>query len=209
MNQMKPMNGMSVRQAIDLRALREQDEIRKTYQQVRDEIRLGDILLFQGQVWLSRVIRCLSQGPYSHSALVAPAWGDRVLVMQAEPVGVEIVPASHAVTPYDGLVDWWALKEEPRSHFNKSSFLNAMLEAIGKPYGYLRLIGLGFRLWLHRTQLVADRRAASYFCSQYVAYVLREAGLDVSKLGDAETTPTDIAKSNLFEYRATLHKAAD
>jgi hypothetical protein len=100
---MAPENSGKPKELSELR-----NEVKATYQEVRDQVRMGDILLFQGNMALSHAIRWASHGLYSHCALVAPAWDQRILVMQAEMSGVEIVPASHAVDPYDGLVDWWA-----------------------------------------------------------------------------------------------------
>ena len=180
-------------------------EVKAQYRDVRSHIRIGDLLLFQGKMSLSRLICWASHGLYSHAALVAPAWNDRVLVMQAELFGVEIVPVSHAVDRYDGRVEWWALKEEQRQRLMKPDFLTALLDPIGKPFAIGGIIWFGLKLLLGIRQYVPNRKASSYFCSQYVAEVLRKNGLDVGTLSNEETSPTDIAQSGLFEYRKTLH----
>ena len=71
------------------------------YPDVRAQIQDGDVLLFQGTHWLSRLIRWGSKSPYSHAG-VALWWGPRLMVVQAVGKGVEAVPLSHAVDRYSG-----------------------------------------------------------------------------------------------------------
>ena len=103
-------------------------------------------------------------------------------------------------------MEWWALKEEHRQQLDAKKFFTAMLDVIGKPYGFARLLWLGLLLVLNRRQYIPDRKTSSYFCSQYVASVLDRSGVKVDRLGEAGTTPTDFAQSGFFEYKATLHR---
>lgn len=176
------------------------------YWDVRDKIREGDLLLFQGDRTLSWVIRWVTHGVYSHSALVVPAWHDRLLVMQAEAHGVEIAPASHAVDRYDGKVDWWALADEAYQQLKPKKFMDALLDPVGKPYDFRGAFWLGLLKLFHVQTRTPTRRQSSYFCSEYVAEVLREGGIDMGGMVDAKTSPSDFASCGLFIYRGTLHK---
>jgi hypothetical protein len=175
------------------------------YSEVRGQINAGDLLLFQGDQALSWVIRWVTHGGYSHSALVVPAWSDRLLVMQAEAQGVEIVPASHAVDQYNGRVDWWALADEARPLLKEKAFLDAVLEPVGKPYDFRGAFWLGLLRLLHSKARPPTRRVSSYFCSDYVAEALGKSGIDTSGLDAKCTAPSDFARCGLFVYKGTLH----
>jgi hypothetical protein len=178
------------------------------YLDVRKQIRAGDVLLFQGEGFLSRVIRRVTHGVYSHSALVMPVWHSRLLVMQAEARGVEIAPASKAVDCYQGKVDWWALADEAHQQLESEKFLDALLEPVGKPYDFLGVIWLGLLKALHLKARVPTRKPSSYFCSDYVAEVLRKGGVDMGTIDSSNTVPSDFSSCGLFIYRGTLHVEA-
>jgi hypothetical protein len=175
------------------------------YQSVRKDMKLGDILLFRGRGWLSRLICRVTHGKYSHSALLMPDWQDRLLVMQAEALGVEIAPASHAVARYKGRVDWWEIADEAYQQIDREKFLDALLEPVGRPYDFLGVLGLGLRRLFHMTKPVTTHRANTYFCSNYVAEVLEKGGIDMGQLRAANVAPRDFASSGLFVYKGTLH----
>jgi hypothetical protein len=192
---------------IHLKKLRRPDKVQALkYLDVRKEIRAGDVLLFRGQGFLSRVICWVTHGKYSHSALVMPAWHDRLLVMQAEATGVEISPASKAVDRYAGKVDWWALAEEAHQQLKSEKFLDALLAPVGKPYDFLGVIGLGLLKLLHLNKQMPARKPSSYFCSDYVAEVLSKGGIDMGSMVTSNTVPSDFASCGLFVYRGTLHR---
>jgi hypothetical protein len=194
---------------IHLKKLRRPDKVQPLkYLDVRKEIRAGDVLLFQGQGFLSRVIRRVTHGKYSHSALVMPAWHNRLLVMQAEATGVEIAPASKAVDCYPGKVDWWALAEEAHQQLQSEKFLDALLEPVGKPYDFLGVIWLGLLKALHLKTRMPARKPSSYFCSDYVAEVLSKGGVDMGTIVTSSTVPSDFASCGLFVYQGTLHREA-
>jgi hypothetical protein len=54
-----------------------------SYQDLRGQIRTGDLLLFRGNRVFSDAIERLSDSPYSHVAILA-RWNDRVIAFQAD-----------------------------------------------------------------------------------------------------------------------------
>ena len=182
----------------------------RSYQDLREQLRTGDLLLFRGNRLLSGVIERLSDSPYSHVAIVA-RWHDRVVAFQADLRGVEVLPASTMVCKYSGKVDWWALKQELRDGpFKAEQLFNTALTLLGVKYGYLRLVELGLRIMLGRTLNPKDAHATpdSLFCSEFVSRCYRNASgdlLDVNKTAnDASTSPSDFATSGFFEKRYQL-----
>jgi hypothetical protein len=182
-----------------------------SYQDLRAQIRTGDLLLFRGNRALSDVIERLSDSPYSHVAILA-RWNDRVIAFQADTQGVQLLPASKMVCKYQGKVDWWSLKSELREDgvFDPKALLDASLTLLGIKYGYWTLIKLGFRILLGRALPRRDAHATpdSLFCSQFVSRCFRAASHDVLDVNpnadDACTSPANFATSGFFEPRYAL-----
>ncbi|MFL5306023.1 MAG: hypothetical protein ACJ8F1_12465 [Polyangia bacterium] len=190
----------------------------RTYQDLRHELRTGDLLLFRGNRLISGWIEELSDSPYSHCAILA-RWGERIIAFQADLRGVEILPASTMVCKYRGKVDWWALKSEWRGTdgLDEPLLLDTALTLLGIKYGYWALIKLGLRILLGRTQSLLRRRAPaaqahatpdSLFCSQFMSLVFRTASRERIRVNpeddDASTSPADFATSGYFEPRYQL-----
>jgi hypothetical protein len=172
-----------------------------SYQDIRDQIQTGDILLFSGRVWLSRVIERISHSKYSHVAFLTK-WEDRIIAMQSDLRGVEVIPASMLVCKYDGKVEWWRLGAAHRQHFDSRDFLDRSLTLIGIRYGYLSLIGLGFRMLLGWTVKPKNShlRPSSLYCSNFVSYCYNNEHIAINaKAGVDGTSPSDFALSGLFE----------
>ena len=188
----------------------------KSYQDLREQIRTGDLLLFRGNRLLSGAIERLSDSPYSHVAILA-RWQSRVIAFQADTRGVEILPASKMVCKYQGKVDWWSLKHHLRDSgvFKEDDLLNAALTLLGVKYGYLRLFELGVRILLGRTLNPKDAHAApdSLFCSEFVSRCFRAASNDVldvnPEANDASTSPSNFATSGFFESRCPLYDGSN
>ncbi len=182
----------------------------QSYQDLREQMKTGDLLLFRGNRLLSGAIERLSDSPYSHVAILA-RWNDRVVAFQADLRGVEVLPASTMVCKYSGKVDWWALKPELRAaSFEEDALFDTALTLLGTKYGYWRLLELGVRILLGRTLNPQDAHATpdSLFCSEFVSRCYRNASgnlLDVNKrANDASTSPADFATSGFFEQRYQL-----
>ncbi|HZL18903.1 MAG TPA: hypothetical protein VFG23_14275 [Polyangia bacterium] len=182
-----------------------------SYQDLRDQIRTGDLLLFRGNRIFSDAIERLSDSPYSHVAILA-RWNDRVIAFQADTQGVQLLPASKMVCKYQGKVDWWSLKQKLREDgiFDPKALLDASLTLLGIKYGYWTLIKLGFRILLGRAVPRKDAHATpdSLFCSQFVSRCFRAASHDVLDVNpnadDACTSPANFATSGFFEQRYAL-----
>jgi hypothetical protein len=182
-----------------------------SYQDLREQIRTGDLLLFRGNRIFSDVIERLSDSPYSHVAILA-RWNDRVIAFQADTQGVQLLPASKMVCKYQGKVDWWSLKQKLRDDgvFDPKALLDASLTLLGIKYGYWSLVQLAFRILLGRALIRKDAHATpdSLFCSQFVSRCFRAAShdaLDVNpNANDACTSPANFVTSGFFEQRYAL-----
>ena len=178
------------------------------YSDIRDEVRTGDILLFQGTSRLSRVIRWGSGSNYSHAGFAA-WWDRRLLVFQASGRGAEVLPMSSAVDAYDGQVDWYALRAAHRlSSECEHQLITHAVTLLGRAYSSAGLVDLMWRMALGRFRGRPDPKACpdSLFCSQYVSYCFRMVGPDlVLGTDDGSTSPADLSNSPMLELRGVLH----
>jgi hypothetical protein len=177
------------------------------YSDVRGQIQTGDIVLFQGQSAISRVIRWGSHSKYSHAGFTA-WWDGRLLVFQSAARGAEVLPMSSAVDAYDGQVDWFALPENQRSRMDHNLLVTQAVTLLGRSYATSSLLRLMARMLWGRFRGRPDPKTSpdSVFCSQYVSYCYRHAGLDlVVGTDDGSTSPGDLARSSFLEHRGVLH----
>lgn len=176
------------------------------YTQIRGRIRTGDILLFQGTSPISRLIRWGSGSDYSHAGFAA-WWDGRLLVFQASGRGAEVLPASSAVDAYDGQVDWYALGDEHHARIDPHLLVTTAVTLLGRAYSRLGLMQLMMRMASGRFRGLPDPKACpnAVFCSQYVSYCYRRAGLDlVEGTDDGSTSPADLAASPFLQRRGVL-----
>lgn len=184
-------------------------------QAVRQALRDGDVLLFQGGGPLSRVIRWAGRSSYSHAALVYLGRGGRVLVAEAREglVGsIRLVPLSNALKGALA-VDLYRVRHAPAEAGRAvAEFAERYL---GQAYGWptiLRMAMAHLPLALLRLLPVVGRfiprarawsdndrepSGRSMVCSEFVARCWREAaGVDlVPRLADRSTEPGDLARS--------------
>jgi uncharacterized protein YycO len=178
------------------------------YSENRQEIRTGDVLLFQGTSAVSRFIRWGSKSPYSHAGL-ALWWNERLLVVQSASRGVEILPASTAVERYDGQVDWWQPKIATRARLDFKALINAAFDELGKPFAVLPLVALVARMFKGEEWGNPDAgpNDHSYFCSQLVSRCYRKAGMDlVPNKADQDTSPGDLARCGHLDFLGVLRQ---
>jgi hypothetical protein len=181
--------------------------LRLDYGEARSQIRTGDVFLFQGTALLSRFIRWGSDSPYSHAGIAL--WShDRLMVVQAELRGVEVLPASQAVIRYDGQVDWWQPTEAVRERLREAALVNAAIDELGKPFAVWPLVALVARMFRREDWGNPDpgRDEPDYFCSQLVSRCYRKGGVDlVPDKADHDTSPGDLSRSGMLQYCAVLH----
>jgi hypothetical protein len=177
------------------------------YDQVRDQIKNGDVFMYKGKGFISSVIRWVTHSPYSHAAL-AVWWNQRLMVMEAIGQGVIVNPTSRSIRHYRGDVEWFSCKKEI-SEDDRLRMVKFAQEELGKSYGRWKAILLGIKILFEHDFEKRDRlkREKKLFCSEYVAQIYNSIGLDLKKgRSDRFTKPDDIANSPLLEKRGQLKK---
>jgi len=187
------------------------DPVRMSYHEIRDEIQDGDLFFFRGSFRSSRLFTWLTNGYYSHATIVA-RWGDRLMILQAEGVGLQAIPLSVAVQEYPGRADWYRLRRE--SHADIEPRVPAVLSEaradLGLKFGTGDLFRSLFR-WLRKVPFRNPMSPKGLFCAEYVERCFRIGGLPLRRDADGNHVPPDIlcfpqdlAISPLVQYRATV-----
>jgi hypothetical protein len=174
------------------------------YGDIRNLVEDGDVVLFRGTIFLSRVIERVSQGTYSHCAIAAN-WGERKMLLQAELLdGVQAVPMSVAVGSYTGRTDWYKIAPAWRGKLDIGALLAEARADLGLTYATSDLLRVAAHM-IMGVGLPADcDNPHALFCSQYVERCFRKAGVALSKDSDVGTSPSEIAASPILELQGTI-----
>ena len=189
------------------------------YSEATPLIQEADILLFRGKGIMSWLIQRYGSGVHSHVGIAH--WDNKNLQcvefrefkggrsvslkrqVNSNPSGIDVFRAANRV---DYGNDSYVLDE-----LTKSKITTIMLKLTGLPYGWTNI----YRLVKHylpfcrlAEQNIKDDNATKIFvCSTAAAYAYRMAYIDpVPYLADSAVTPSDLARSSLFEYQFTLQK---
>lgn len=189
------------------------------YSEATPLIQEADILLFRGKGIMSWLIQRYGSGVHSHVGVAH--WDNKNLQcvefrefkggrsvslkrqVNSNPSGIDVFRAANRV---DYGNDSYVLDE-----LTKSKITTIMLKLTGLPYGWTNI----YRLVKHylpfcrlAKQNIKDDNATKIFvCSTAAAYAYRMAYIDpVPYLADSAVTPSDLARSSLFEYQFTLER---
>ena len=189
------------------------------YSEATPLIQEADILLFRGKGIMSWLIQRYGSGVHSHVGIAH--WDNENLQcvefrefkggrsvslkrqVNSNPFGIDVFRAAKRVD-YEN--DSYILDE-----LTKSKITTIMLKLTGLPYGWTNICKL-IKHYLPFCRLaqqnIKDNNATKIFvCSTAAAYAYRMAYIDpVPYLADSAVTPSDLARSSLFEYQFTLQK---
>lgn len=177
------------------------------YDDVRNGIKNGDVLLYKGRGIISYLIKKCTYSEYSHAGL-AVWWNERLMVMEAVGKGVIVTPLSTNVENYHGDVDWFRCKQEVSDADRLKMIQFAQME-LGKSYSRLAILRIAFRIFLKCPFSENDTFYTSkrLFCSFYVAAAYNLIDLDLKQnKADHFTTPDDIGRSPLLKIDGVLKK---
>jgi hypothetical protein len=163
----------------------------------------GDILLWHGDYWVSKLFERVTGSRYSHAAIAA-RWDGELILMQAEALGIQAVPLMAAVKRYPGLVDWYRLSPKGFGTLSQPNGVELVLRCarryLGLRYGYLEVFrSLVYRLALRRLGFPAlhdPKHPHAMFCSEYVATAFKAGGIAFAD-DSIDTMPDDIVGSDL------------
>lgn len=181
--------------------------VQKQYDDVRNQIKDGDVLMYRGKSLVSRLIRFSTRSKYSHAGL-AVWWNKRLMVMEAVGKGVIVTPLSANVAHYEGSVEWFTSTQEI-PEVDRVKLVQFAQQELGKEYDTWKLVLFGLFILLGKNVETRDKlmREKKLFCSYYVAQAYNAIGRDLKQnVSDRFMTPDDVASSSLLTRMGVLRK---
>ena len=189
------------------------------YDEAKELIQEGDILLFRGKGIISWLIKRYGSGVHSHAAIAH--WdgehlqcvefrefkGGRSVSLRTQindtPSGIDVFRAAQKVQ-YGNI-------EYNLTAITKKKISSILMLLTGLPYGWRNIWRLGLHYFpfcrLAAQNIKDDDPTKVFVCSTAVAYAYRMAYIDpVPYLADTSVTPADLARSALFQYQFTIEK---
>ncbi len=193
--------------------LKKQNCNKVKYNDIREDLCTGDIVLFAGKGLISKVIQWATRSPYSHIGLVLVdvRW-DMVLLWESTTLskiktvfgkirqGVALRPLSMAIENYKGDVVIRKLHRVLSAH-QKRVLIKLRQEFKDKKYEESK-----WQLFKSAYDFIGGknkRDTSSLFCSELVAEAYQQMGLLSLDKPSNEYTPADFAKS-LHLYKNSL-----
>lgn len=167
-----------------------------SYSGMRKTIASGDVLLYEGEMFFSWVIKKVTRSRFSHAGITV-WWNERLMVMEAVSRGVVVTPLSASVGHYNGHVHWYTSKR-PLSEEERKRMIIFAQEQLGKEYALWKAIWVGIQLLFSWKPEKRDRlkRERKLFCSAYVAQIYNSISVDLKPgCSDSSMVPEDIARS--------------
>lgn len=162
------------------------------------DIRRGDIVLYRvkPESLISAIISEISQSPYSHSEIHLYGGYD----ISAESNGVGFIDLYKSCL--ENNVDIFRFPNLTREQ--GLAIQAKAMQSIATPYDYENLFKFKFATSKEIAQFAGNQ---AYICSELVAWVFSEAGINLIKDKPTSiTSPADLAKSTVIEYVGTYEK---
>lgn len=178
-----------------------------TYEQLRPQIRSGDILLCSGNSFFSNLIQKATNSIWSHVAFILRLESiNRIMVLESvESIGVRTVPLSSYVQNYNGTDQGYPGKVLIARH----SQLNAAqiphlsrtaIDLLGYPYDKeeilriaARLSSKAFGMTMPKDDSIGQDHA--YICSEYAYVCYQSIGITIDYDPAGFVAPADFAKT--------------
>lgn len=178
------------------------------------ELFTGDILQYRGSRYVSDLIRFVTGGDHTHSAMLRiDPLGRADVIEIREFLGGRAVPLLGQVILHDKRIDVYRPRVDVFGDYDPSGAVDVMRELTSRPYGYRGILRLALQrvpiAWRF-VRLSESDVAAGYpvapFCSHAIAHACRVGGgVDpVPRKRDDLVTPADLTWSLLFDYVCTL-----
>jgi len=176
--------------------------VKVNYNEVRDEMRVGDVIAFSGNSVFSKLIKSVTHSDISHvGTILSSSFVQGISLVQViestsirkGKAGVVFNRMSKHLREYDGEIFWLPLKEVMRKQFDVGRFVNFLFAQQGKKYDMPQALGSVI-------DFIPDNREDldKLFCSELVTAGFEISGL-VSDINASEQTPKDVIEFDLYD----------
>lgn len=155
------------------------------------EIKAGDIMLFSGGHWISRIIQWGTKSKYNHVAVSV----DPDISLMIEAAGRVRAEDTRRAEGYD------IYRVRPEYSYDLDKVISYLVDKLNRPYDYLGVAYLGILKVLGlKTRANKWQKDHDYFCSELAKSAFLDGGLDIVPGTDAgNVSPGDIANSPVVE----------
>lgn len=199
------------------------------FDRARQILKEGDVLLFSGTGWISKLIQRAGEGKYSHAGVASSVGsnGDKIwecvefrewkggrsvnlsqYIKQSKKIDVyRPVSSRNVIKIIGGKITEFSIS------FNGKMVTNTMRRMTGLPYGWKRIAWIArhklpfLRMFYNVDTLVDDNTDTLIYpvCSTAIAYSFSSANYDlIHHRSDNAMEPSDIARSPLLFYLFTI-----
>jgi len=190
----------------------------KLYEDVRHNIKTGDVVAFSGHGTISDLIKALTGAPYSHVGLVfdvtATGADERNILFVESTVSVDLADGVRPEKIIEGVQMHFLSRR--LDHYNGSAWLVPLKKALTaeqvnkmqayartvhnemRPFDWRGLLGLGFEL-VSGLKLFTHPDFSAFFCSEFVTRTLIETGIVPEGVNPSRQTPASVVNSDCFE----------
>lgn len=179
-----------------------------SYQDIRDELKTGDLFFGSGSYFFSGIIQRLTKSTWSHVAIIYKDEElQRILVLEAEPFyGVRMIPLSKYLYDYQGKMKPYkgqiALANLliPLSKTDLNNGISFGLDELTRPYDNYEIIRIMIRILFKITKR-RDNRA--YICSEFVREILAQSNV-VMDYYDTYISPDNVWQDNRLVMKCRI-----
>lgn len=190
------------------------------YDNFRQNIEPGDLLLCSGSGKFSRMIQATTGSTWSHVGFVMPLTSiNRVMVLESvESIGVRTVPLRKYLNDYDNRGNPYPGGLAIARHDNFSTLANKKnlnkfgqfaVDLFGYPYDTDEIVKIAGRIVASKLRFTKQHRKAlkrdrEYICSEYVWECYRQVGIHIQGSPSGFIAPSDFAKAKEMKLIAVL-----
>ncbi|HCZ14274.1 MAG: putative distant relative of cell wall-associated hydrolase [Candidatus Accumulibacter phosphatis] len=166
------------------------------YDQVREQLRTGDLVFCSGTYFFSRTIQWFTKSVWSHVGIIYRDDNlQRIFVLESETaIGVRLAPLSKYLRdyhgrnkPYKGRIVIGRITPAPDGEqFNKA--ISFGMDELTRPYDNWEILRIAMRILFRRGRKNRDRK---YICSELVYEAFRKADIGFKFHRDS-ISPDDI-----------------
>lgn len=177
----------------------------KHYNELRHDIRSGDILLCSGNSTFSTLIQKATNSIWSHIGFILRVDAiDRIMVLESvESIGVRAIPLSNYVRDYNASGKAYPGRLMLARHHDVKSENIAKLsrkavDLLGYPYRTEEIVHIAARLSMHTLGLPNEAtdaaRQRAFICSEYAYECFKSIGVSIDYNPVGFIAPSDFAR---------------
>ena len=173
--------------------------VQTTYEQVRSQLRTGDVVVTADQSFVSWVVRRITCSEASHVGMVYKTDNDVVHLMEAAKVGrlrgeVTVTRLSERIKEYTknkGRIWLLMLSDTSRDALDEQCCVDELNKQKGTPYDIWQAI-------LSPWDIIRKKCSKRLFCSESVAKAFAASGVLPSGYNYSSATPSDVVAFGIY-----------